>query len=65
MKAEICIDVSFEMRVKIQFKTTFTNYTKTNILRERLPLLAVDWDKNALPFTKQLHLMNKIIGYSN
>ena len=41
---------------------TLTNDTKSYILTKRIVLLPLDWDKNSSLFTKQLLMMNKIIG---
>ena len=52
------------MRIGAHFKNTLTNYTKSDLLTRKSLLLPVVWDKNGLLFTKQLHMMNTIIGYS-
>ena len=64
MKVEIYIALNSEMRINTQFETTLTNFIKSDILTKILMLLPVDWDKNGLLFTKWLHIINKIIGYS-
>ena len=64
MKVETYIALNSDMRIKTQFKNTLTNYSKSDILKKRLVLLPVDWDENGILFTKRLHTMNKIIGYS-
>ena len=62
MKVEIYIDLKSEMHLNTQFKKTLTNYTKFFLIRKRLVLLPVDWDKNGLLFTKRIHIKEN--GYS-
>ena len=63
---EIYSALNSDICINSQFKNTFINYIKTDILTKRLVLLPVDLDKNSLlyVFTKRLHIMNKIISYS-
>ena len=64
MKFQTYTGLNSDLRIKIQFQNTLTNYSKSDILKKRLVLLPVDWDENGILFTKRLHTMNKIIGYS-
>ena len=64
MKVENYIGLNSEMHINSHLKNTLTSKTKTDILTKILVLLPVDWDENALLFTKRLHIMNKIIGHS-
>ena len=65
MRAEIYIALSFEMCIKTQLKkNTLKNYTKSNIIRQRLMLLPVDWGDNDLLFSKRLKMMNRVICFS-
>ena len=48
MNVEIYSALSSDICIKIQFKNTLTDYTKSDILTKRLVLLNVDWDKNEL-----------------
>ena len=63
VKVKNCIALSTEMRIITQHKKTLTNYTESDILT-RLVLLPEDWDTKGLLSTKQLHIMNNIIGLS-
>ena len=44
-------------------KITLTNYTKSDILTQRLVLLPEGWDEHDLLFKKRLQMMNTVIGY--
>ena len=63
LKIKIFIDLNSEMSNNTQFKNILTDYIQSDILTKRLVLLPADWDKNSLLFTKQLPIMNEIIGY--
>ena len=63
MKLEINIALNSEMRINAQFKST-RKYSKLDIITKRLVVMPLDLDKNGLLFSKRLHMMNKIIGYS-
>ena len=64
MEVEFYIALTSKMLINTQFKNTRTNHTKSEILTKKLVLRPLDWDKHGLLFTKRLHIMNKIIGYS-
>ena len=67
MRVKSCNTLSSEMFIKKrkEKKNTSADYTKTDLLTQRLVVQSVDWDENDLLFIKRLQVISKVISYSH